>query len=81
MTLHSEYVKMSYGSRIKIKFLAPLLLGDFKNLLIPPRIYRLISPSLIVMLQGVELDCLVTRCLDCLVGFTKSFTAEREITV
>ena len=38
MTLHSDYVKMSYGSHIKIKILAGLLLGDFKNFLIPPRI-------------------------------------------
>ena len=35
---HSDYVKMSYGSHIKIKILAGLLLGDFKNFLIPPRI-------------------------------------------
>ena len=32
----SDFVKMSYGSHIKIKILAGLLLGDFKNLLIPP---------------------------------------------
>ena len=28
---------MSYGSHIKMKFLAPLLLGDFKNCLYTPR--------------------------------------------
>ena len=31
-------VNMSFGLHIKMKFLAPLLLGDFKNFLIPPRI-------------------------------------------
>ena len=35
--LHSDYVKMSYGSHIKIKILGGLLLGDFKNFLKPPR--------------------------------------------
>ena len=35
MTVHCDYVKMSYGSHIKIKILAGLLLGDFKNFLIP----------------------------------------------
>ena len=36
MTLHSDYLKMSYGLHIKINILAGLLLGDFKGFLIPP---------------------------------------------
>ena len=31
---------LSYGPHIKMKFRAPLLLGDFKNFLIPPRMYN-----------------------------------------
>ena len=45
VTLHSDFVKMSYALHIKIKFLAPTLLGDFKNFLIPPRIWQVISNS------------------------------------
>ena len=37
VTLHSDFLEMSYELHIKIKFLAPLLLGDVKNFLIPPR--------------------------------------------
>ena len=29
VTLHSDFLEMSYELKIKIKFLAPLLLGDF----------------------------------------------------
>ena len=38
VTLHSNFLEMSHELNIKMKFLAPLLLGDVNNLLIPPRI-------------------------------------------
>ena len=37
VTLHSDFLEMPYELNIKIKCVAPLLLGDAKNLLIPPR--------------------------------------------
>ena len=47
VTLHSNFLEMSYELNIKMKCLAPLHLGDVKNFLIPPRILppygRLIS--------------------------------------
>ena len=40
VNLHINFLEMSYYELyIKMKFLAPLLLGDVKNILIPPRIY------------------------------------------
>ena len=39
VTLHSDLLEMSYELNIKMKFLAPLLMGDFKNLLKPSRTY------------------------------------------
>ena len=47
VTLHSNFLEMSYELNFKMKCLAPLHLGDVKNFLIPPRILppygRLIS--------------------------------------
>ena len=37
VTLHSDFLEMSYELHIKMKFLVSLLLGDVKNFLIPPR--------------------------------------------
>ena len=39
VTLHSDFLEMAYESNIKMKCLAPLCQGDFKNFLIPPRIH------------------------------------------
>ena len=38
VTFHSDFLEMSYKLNIKIKCVVPLLLGDAKNFLIPPRI-------------------------------------------
>ena len=38
VTLHSDFLEISYELDIKMRCVAPLLLGDVKNLLIPPRI-------------------------------------------
>ena len=38
VTLHNDFLEMSYELNIKMKCVAPLLQGDVKNLLIPPRI-------------------------------------------
>ena len=38
VTLHSDFLEMSYELNIKMKCVASLLLGDIKNFLIPPRI-------------------------------------------
>ena len=37
VTLHNNFLEMSYELNIKMKCLAPLHLGDVKNFLIPPR--------------------------------------------
>ena len=37
VTLHSDFLEMSYEFNIKMNCLTPLLLGDVKNFLIPPR--------------------------------------------
>ena len=37
VTLYSDFLEMSYELNIKMKYVAPLLLGNVKNLLIPPR--------------------------------------------
>ena len=37
VTLHSNFLEMSYELNIKMKCLAPLHLGDVKNFLIPLR--------------------------------------------
>ena len=37
VTLHSDFLEMSYELNIKMKCLTPLLLCDIKNFLIPPR--------------------------------------------
>ena len=39
VTLHSNFLEMSYELNIKMKCLAPLHLGDVKNFMIPPRIW------------------------------------------
>ena len=39
VTFHSDFLEMSNELNIKMMCLAPLLLGDFKNFLISPRIY------------------------------------------
>ena len=39
VTSHSDFLEMFYGLNIKVKCMAPLLLGDVNNFLIPPRIY------------------------------------------
>ena len=38
VTLLSDFLEMAYELNIKMKCLTPLLLGDIKNFLIPPRI-------------------------------------------
>ena len=35
VTLHSDFLEMSYELNIKMKCMTPLLLGDVKNFLIP----------------------------------------------
>ena len=37
VTLHSDFLEMPYELNIKLKCVAPLLLGDVKNFLMPPR--------------------------------------------
>ena len=37
VTLHSDFLEISYELNIKIKCVTPLFLGDVKNFLIPPR--------------------------------------------
>ena len=41
VTLHSDFLEMPYELNIKIKCAVPLLLGDVKSILIPPRITNL----------------------------------------
>ena len=63
MTLHTDYVKMTYGSHIKIKILAGLLLGDFKNFLIrPSNIIHKIGPCRIG-LQCNGVNVVWTKCM------------------
>ena len=47
VTLHSDFEEMSYELNIKMKCLAPLLLGDFKNCLIPPRMLLKLRSSVL----------------------------------
>ena len=50
VTLHSDFVKMPYELNIKMKCVAPLLLGDVKNFLIPPRSYYLKNYGLVFLI-------------------------------
>ena len=45
VTLHSNFLEMSYELNIKMKCLAPLHLGDVKNFLIPPRMTYVLTNS------------------------------------
>ena len=43
VTLHSDFLEMPYELNINMKCVAPLLLGDVKYFLIPPRICKIAS--------------------------------------
>ena len=55
VTLHSDLLEMSYELNIKMKSVAPLLLGDVKNLLTPLVLYQLYHGSV-----GTYLFILIT---------------------
>ena len=54
VTLHSDFLQMSYELNIKMKCVAPLLLGDVKNFLITPHI--LCSSNLLAVFSPFQCD-------------------------
>ena len=60
VTLHNNFLEMSYELNIKIKCLASLLLGDVKNFLIPPRMYFIRTLYQPLILQYGIIDLVLT---------------------
>ena len=61
VTLHSNFLEMSYELNIKMKCMAPLHLGDVKNLLIPPRnaCYRQLKLVILVKYVCIKIGTII----------------------